>query len=491
MAWLDQREAARRSRAAGHAAIPPSLQWNFSPQDVTDLQGSLVGHATIPSDADYPTARQIFSRAFELFPQILVTCEVPADIGFAVEFARKFDLPITCRSGGHSTAGFSMNDGMVIDVSRLDSISIDKSGTRLTIGAGALFGHVNSTMDSYEVHLPGGSCEGVGLGGYVQGGGYGYTSLIYGMNIDRVISAWVFTAEQGLVHCDETENPDLFWAIRGGGACGSFGVLVEVTYRYVEMGDVTAFALQWPLDQAGEVMALMQSSFAGEAVPKGLGYQNTAGFVNGERVLLSLGLFRGNAGECLAALDPLLKTGSPDLAISPAPLPYNAAMGFLDNQFPPGIPNVAIHTPTIADSRYVTANIGVDGWSTIMNLIESAPDQVTFFGLEPYGGAITERKKDATAFVHREAGFDVYVWVFFTNDEQRKNAEDFLELFRNTMKTLGNGRAYQNYPARDNDEYLKMYYGSNLKRLMDIKQQWDPHDVFSYGQTIPLPKAGV
>jgi FAD/FMN-containing dehydrogenase len=487
MAWIDQRVAMRSSRAAALGALPPSLQWHFSPDDAQALQANVLGHVTTPADLDYPMVRQVFSRAYEKFPEIIVRCAVPSDVEQALQFAHDHDLVTTCRSGGHSTAGFSVNGGMVIDLGGLDSITVDRSAGTLTVGAGATFDRINSTMDSYGVHVPGGSCDGVALGGFVQGGGYGYTSLMFGMNSDQAVSARIMTAEHGIVECDAHHHPELFWALRGGGACGSFGVLLDVTYRTAELGALTGFAIRWTLEHAGAVMAELQRSYTGTAAPAGLGFQNTVGFVAGERVMLCLGMYDGGSAACREALGPALAVAEHQIVMSPSRLGYTDAIGFVESQFAPGIPNVAIHTPTVADSRYVAADIGTEGWEAIVGLIGRAPDQVTFLGIEPYGGPITAVDPDATAFVHRQPGFDVYVWVFWTNDDERSAALAFLDDYRTVMGEWGDDRAYQNYPSADNEHYLDMYYGSNLDRLQQVKLAWDPTNRFRYGQTIPLP----
>src|SRR6202034_2138485 len=153
-----------------------SSHLKYTAEQLSAFSKQLVGHITLPQDASYPGARATFMNAFQHFPQIIVYCVGFSDVVASIHFAQEVGLKPVCRSGGHSTAGYSMNDHMVIDVSGINYVRVDTESATAWIGAGTPFGHVNAVLDFYGFHLPGAGCETVAVAGYMQGGGYGFTS---------------------------------------------------------------------------------------------------------------------------------------------------------------------------------------------------------------------------------------------------------------------------------------------------------------------------
>ncbi len=489
--WQSKHRLARGRRAAGWVALPPAMVLRFPAEAAKDLQDSIQGTVVLPGDADYHEARQAFVVNFQAFPQIIVYCEVPADVAAALAFARRWGLQPVCRAGAHSTAGYSINNGMVLDVSRISYVVVDPQAKRAVVGAGTTFARLNATLDSFGLHVPGGGCDDVAVAGYMQGGGYGFTSMLFGMQCDSMVAALVMLADGSLVEATPDRNADLFWALRGGGG-GNFGVLLQVTFKLHELGTLWGFGLTWKLGRdakgakrVAEAMDILQRGFTGPGAPAGLGHQSTLNYVGKEPVLLLRGVYTGTAKAGRDILAPLLATKGVRKDIDRTG-GYTELNDYLNDH--PDVPLIAPHTRTLADARYVGRDLGCDGWRKLLTWFQGSPNQANFVGIEGYGGAIGALAPDATAFLHRKASFDVYIWIFWQDEEEKAASQAFLDGFREVMGTLGNGHAYQNYPNRENADYRSMFWGENFTRLLKVKGKYDPKGLFDYGQSItPVP----
>jgi hypothetical protein len=237
---MAHRKSPRRiAKAAKIAALTAT-----GAHDAAELEAAIAGTIVVPGEHEYERDRQESNPAFQAYPRMIVYCEVPTDVRFAIAYARNAGWQIAIRSGGHSTAGYSVNDGLVIDISRISYVSVDSAAKVALVGAGTDFDTLNAALDGTGLHVPTGACGNVCVAGYMMGGGFGYTSRMYGMNCDNVVAVSVMLADGSIVVANATVNPDLFWAIRGGTG-GNFGVLLEVTYGLHDLASVWARAIQW------------------------------------------------------------------------------------------------------------------------------------------------------------------------------------------------------------------------------------------------------
>jgi len=447
----------------------------------------------LTTDAAYSSARQIYVTTFQDLPQIIVYCETFGDASICLDFAREFGLPATCRAGGHSTAGYSMNTGMVIDVGRIDYVVVDPAARRVRIGAGARFGKVDAVLDLYRLHVPGGGCPDVGVAGYVQAGGYGFTSLLYGMNCDNLVEAIVALADGNLVVADAATNADLFWALKGGTG-NNFGVLLEVTYALHELDMLWGFGLAWDLSQAADALSVLRELYTGAKVPPNLGYQCLLVTVSGARKLLMRGMYRGSAEEAKSVLRPLMTTPGATLDVDRYGRYADLNQYLLS--YPVELPPVPDYAPGLADSRYLRADAGDQCWRDIVAYFDQTPVDGNFVGLEPYGGRIMSVGKTESALIHRDASFDVSLWSFWMDEEQKSQAIPYLEGFIHLLDRHTNGEAYQGYPRRRTGDYRRLYWGACFPTLLKIKQKYDPPPAFfkyeqdvSPGPAVPGPAA--
>jgi FAD/FMN-containing dehydrogenase len=387
-----------------------------------------------------------------------------------------------------------VNDEMVIDLSNISYVRIDPKKESALVGTGANFGRVNHELDLYGLHVPGGGCPTVCVGGFMQGGGYGFTSLLFGMNCDSVMGVQMALVDGRIVTANADEHEDLFWAVRGGTG-NNFGALLEIEYRLRKLGPLWGFGFKWPLNDdnqaaaAAEALALWQRHFTGDAAPAELGQQallvRTKENPDAElgQYFVIRGIYNGPEASCRKALDPLFallpNESYRDIWQAGS---YRELNGYLLN-YPTELPaDVPPSARSLAKSHILARSLTTAEWGRIIELFRSSPNQNNFIGLEAYGGAINSRAPDATAFWHRRAALDVFLFSFWLDEKQRESARAYVKDFDRVMEPLSNGHSYQNYPNPESKDFGKMYFGGNLKRLVEVKRKYDPGDLFRYPQ---------
>jgi FAD/FMN-containing dehydrogenase len=467
----------------------------FNGTELQKFSDQLAGHVVLPQDPAYDSGRETFMKAFQHFPQIIVYCAGFSDVVASIRFAQEVGLHPVCRSGGHSTAGYSVNDEMVIDFSNISYVRVDPKKESALVGAGANFGRVNPEMDLYGLHVPSGGCPTVCVGGFMQGGGYGFTSLVFGMNCDSVTGVQMALADGRIVPANAGENEDLFWAVRGGTG-NNFGALLEIEYRLRKLGPLWGFGFKWPLKEdkeaaaAAEALAVWQSHFTGDAAPPNLGQQallvrtkeNPDAKDLGQYFVIR-GMYNGSEAGCRKALDPLFalipKESYRDIWQAGS---YRELNGYLLN-YPTELPaNVPPSARSLAKSHIVARRLTAAEWGKIVELFRASPNPNNFIGLEAYGGAINTPAPEATAFWHRRAATDVFLFSFWVDENLREGARAYVREFDRVVEPLSNGHSYQNYPNLDNKAFGNMYFGGNLKRLVEVKRKYDPGDFFTFPQ---------
>lgn len=460
------------------------------------FQGRLVW----PGEADYDQARREYDPQYNEFPAVVAYCETIDDAAWCLDLGKRYALPLACRSGGHSTAGYSVvTGGIVIDTSKFDHVVVDPAKNTATVGVGVDFQMLNNQLTAYGLHVPGGECLDVHVGGYFQGGGYGFTSREFGMNCDNVISARVLSyTEQGirLVTANNNYNRDLFWAIRGGTG-NNFGVVIDVTYQCHSVSQMWGFMLEWDdLEHVPAALYELQNNYTRSGAPDKFGSQAML-FIPDGKTSLSLilsGIYNGSEEEGRAVLEPLMKIGQPRLTAYNNNYAWLNAHIFPDPHLPSGTHGFP---PEIKDSRYISKPIDLPGWQSIVSyFVDTLPKwnvtNAIFF--EYYGGAINARAHGSNAFIHRDVYMDIYLDSFYyendINSPQRADAIEWLNGYVETIERTGctNGHSYQNYPRRDNPEYQWMYWGTAFWSLLPVKQKFDPYNLLDYPQGIKPPE---
>lgn len=477
----------------------------YTDAQLAALLGRLAGTATQPGAPGYNDDRSVFMHTQQRFPQLIVHAAVESDVVAALAFARETGLKVATRSGGHSTAGYSTNDQLVIDISAIGHVLIDREARVARVGAGATFRRLNLMLDAAGLHVPGGGCETVGVAGYMQGGGYGFTSRLFGMNCDSVRALRLVRADGRVLRATRDEEPDLFWAARGGTG-NQFGVLVEIEYDLRPLDTLFGFGLAWPLDTvagvetAAQALAILQARYtSGADAPAGIGMQallinapvrGADGAVAPQAPrLLVRGVFDGDAAGCAAALAPLTATladpaTQTEIWREGRYLELNEIL--LQSADPPGIdlPAVAMSTRPLVDGRIVTDFHDAAAWRRVVAHFLAAPDRTCFIAIETYGGAINAPAPDASAYVHRRDSLDLFAWAFWTLDAAETASVAWLDGFVALAEAMSSGRRYQNYPRRGATGFEAAYFGANLPRLRAIRAAADPEGRFDFEQSI-------
>lgn len=447
----------------------------------------LVGEAVFPWSPGYNQDRQ-GNPAYPAWPKIIVYCETPADVALSLAFAKTWRYTPTCRSGGHSTAGFSLNDSMVVDLSRISYVSVDPVARLARVGAGTQFQVVDSVLDSWQLHVPGGGCGTVAVGGFVQGGGYGFTSRMLGMSSDNVVELTLMLPDGTLVVARaEDADPlarELFWAVRGGTG-NQFGVLLEVVYQLVPMGDLWGFALVWDSTRAAAALDALQHGWMRNAqATKQLGYQITLASIGGQPSAAMLGMWHGPREEGKKVLDPLQKATGGMYAEDKVASYLVLNDGLLSILDPP-VPGLI----ELKRARYLTKQLGLASWQAVWDAYLKAPSKYGLVAIEPYGGRIGEIPVSSSAFVHRAVDGDFFVDSFY--DEQtsdggvtKATAQQWLESVMAAAAPGLSGAVYQNYPDRALTAYKEAYWPGIVDRLERLKQKVDPDRLLDFQQTV-------
>jgi FAD/FMN-containing dehydrogenase len=437
----------------------------------------------------YPAATVInAARYMGVGPAGIAVCVSPEDAAACVAWARETGAPFAVRSGGHSYAGFSTSDGLVIDVKGMRAVTVDPAAGTATVAGGASNTDVGTALQSFDVYFPGGRCPTVGVSGLTLGGGWGLSCRHLGMTCDSLLSTDVVTASGDIVTASATENLDLYWAVRGAGG-GNFGVHTSFTYTVTPVRDVTVFSLSWSGgDTAALIDAIMRMQIAG---PRELGLRlnlrSPSRLPRSEPAPLNVdavGLYWGPPAEMEALLAPVEQVQAAE-ARTIAGKSFWAAREFLSATTPLGTYAVK--------SGFVRGPMLPAGITTMLEWISTMPgvpsrEQEGPTVLYAWGGNVNDLAPDASAFVHRNADLLFKceaIWAPEDDPTLIAANLDWLEGYHAAMQPYLSGGAYQNFPDRTQADWPQAYYGENLPRLVEIKRTWDPGNLFRFGQSIP------
>ncbi|MCC0079341.1 MAG: FAD-binding oxidoreductase [Rhodobacter sp.] len=471
------------------------------------LQSAMAGEIVLKGDPGYDAARQIFNPLFNQYPGAIIYCKTEADVALALQFGQIVPQGFCLRSGGHSTAGYSTGNGVLIDLSALDQIAVDAAAMQATVGVGCTFGQLYQALEHQGLHVPAGECPDVRVGGFVQGGGYGFTSVSYGLNCDNALAFRVMLADGSIVQADSAQNADLYWALRGGTG-GNFGAVLSVTYRLRKLTDVTGFALAWALDSASGVD---QAVAAMLALQSGI-LTGTAGWPMNLQVSLC---FQNH----LDPSRPPPPVGTPlkpyfmvrgmwlgDPAMLPALLaPLIALPGCIDQwqatdtfrvmndkllNYPQGMPVLDQMPFEDKACRYIARALTQAEWTALFALFAQAPNNMAYGYGEFYGGAINQVAPLDTAFVHRDVAINMVMDVYWLLNKDRAACETFLQDWLRCLEPLSNGHVYQNYPNAADLDYTHRFWGAAYPVLQAVKAKYDPANAFAFPMQVWAP-AGV
>jgi FAD/FMN-containing dehydrogenase len=432
-----------------------------------------------PTDADYDTARRVFSGAFDRRPDSIIRVEAADEVPGVIAMARERGLELAVRSGGHSNAGHGSTDGgIVLDLSGLKALEIDPEAKTAWAETGLTAGEYSEAANEHGLATGFGDTASVGVGGITLGGGIGFLVRKYGMTIDDLLAADVVTADGELVRASADQHPDLFWALRGGG--GNFGVATRLQFRLHEVGTIVGGMLILPA--SGEAVAGFME--LAEQAPDEL---STIANVmkappmpflppeaHGKLVLMALMAWSGPVEEAEPVLAPFRALADP-IADMLRPIPY-------PDIYPPEDPD---YRP-IAAVRTMFLD-GVDGETadTIVGNVASSPAPMAVTQLRVLGGAMGRVPADATAFAHRDKRVMANVASLAASVDQLPDRAAWVKQASAELKEV-DGAAYVGFLGDEGEERVRAAYPPQTwARLAEIKAKYDPDNVFRLNQNIP------
>lgn len=471
-----------------------------SRERLEEAQRYFQGQIYFPGDPGYQPDTLLSNARFHPHPSVIFECAVENDVRIALNicWGGPAAVPFTVLSGGHCTAGFSASDGMLIDVSNLNDVTVDPDTQTAVVACGCNFAKLYATLDEYGLHVPGGECDEVCVAGYMQGGGQGLTSRTYGMHCDNVIEVRVMLADGSIVTANAGQNADLWWAVRGGTG-GNFGVLLTEKLQLRPLGPVYGWAVRWVLTQeadrarAAVALELLQEQYMLTAPPElnpqvMICYQSASAPGSAFLPYLMIrGLDTRGAGVGRAVYEAFG-------ALPGAQMQYDVTASFtvVNKQlleYPSDIPQLptAVWPPEDKQARYVSMNLSLAQWQSFLDFYVTAPNQPNQFSyicLELYGGAMNAYPIEDSAFIHRTSAFSAFMDVFWYDDAQQALAEGFLSAWCGYMEQFANGEVYQNYPSLAVPDYRAAYWGRAFAGLLAVKRKYDPRDFFAFPQMV-------
>ena len=464
------------ARAEADSGLPiAALKAALDPKkDLVLLDGS-----SVPGKFNYDDS---FSKRMQLTPEVRVVAASAGSVGATIRWATDNGVSFAIRSGGHSYEGLSQSADLVIDVRGMTGIQLATDKKSVAIGAGASLGAVYQALASSHLAIPAGTCFPVGVAGHSLGGGFGLLGRPFGLACDSVNSMEVVDASGKVLYASERENPDLFWALRGGGN-GSFGVVTKFNFKTTAVNLVAKFAVTWsgPVAQAAKIVLAWQEWL--DNLPSAI--TCTLHLTRETRNLIKVhiaGLSVDSESRLAAELKRLQRLAGPPRMLSTSTMTFTRAATIF-NGGDPAYQSVLMK----AKSDYVTEAMSEQGVLALLGGLQKAPTEIAVL-LDSYGGAINKVPSDAMAFAHR--GNTKYLIQYFMQWESPTATETNLATMRTlhaSMRPFVSGLAYVNYCDLDLGEgYARAYWGGNLPKLVKIKAAFDPNNVFRHAQSVPL-----
>lgn len=445
-----------------------------------DFKSQFQGKIVMPADSEYDETRKVYNAMIDKHPGMIAQCSDVADVIAAVNFGRENNIEIAIRGGGHNGGGLGLcDDGLVIDLSGIKYVRVDTSTETVRVGGGNIWREVDHATHPFGLAVPSGIISTTGVGGLTLGGGIGYLTRKYGLTIDNLLEADMVLADGSFVTVNDSQNKDLFWAIRGGG--GNFGVVTSFKFQAHPVNKVYGGPTLWPIEKTEEIMKWYHQFL-----------QNSTDDLNGFIATLIIpgppfpehlhnkqfcGIIWCYSGD-LEKAEEIFK---PILAMNPAfghvgELPYPSLQTLFDGLLPPGL------------QWYWRADffneLGDEISKQHLKFGSNIPTPLSQMHLYPINGAASRVGKDETPWAYRDAK---YAGVIVGVDPDPANADKITSWCKNYWEALhpySSGGAYSNFMMDEGQDRVEASYKHNYKRLSQIKKQYDPENLFRNNQNI-------
>jgi hypothetical protein len=440
------------------------------------LAASFSGTVLRPQDGGYDEARRIHNGLIDKRPALIARCLNTADVVDAVNLGREEGLEISVRGGGHNVAGRAVTDGgLMIDLSLMKGIHVDPKRRTVRAQGGVIWNEYNRAAAAFGLATTGGEVSTTGIAGLTLGAGFGWLMGKYGLAIDNLRSAEVVLASGEVVTASEDQEPDLFWALRGGG--GNFGVVTWFEYRAHPLSTVLGGPVLYPLQDASAVFS---------------NYRDLTADAPDELTTLFVFLHAPDGsgaklcgpGLCHVADDPdradadarpFREFGTP-AADMVERVPYPVLNTLLDPMFPAGTLNYwkAAYFSELSDGAL----------DVMEDAFANSPSEMCMLAVEQFHGAVTRVEPTATAFPHRKAGYDFGIFAQWTDPDETDACISWARETFESLRPHMAERIYVNYFSDDDDDRIRQAYGPNYDRLVELKRRYDPKNLFRLNQNI-------
>ena len=458
----------------------------FSPMgslDIAGLQDGFRGELLHPGDPGYEDARRVWNGSISRFPALIARCAGVADVISAVRFARDTGLLVAVRGGGHSFPGLSVCDGgLLIDLSPMKGIRVDPEARTVTAQAGVLLGELDRETQEFGLAVPSGIVTHTGLSGLTLGGGINWVMRKYGLTIDQLLSVDLITADGEFVKASASENPDLFWGVRGGG--GNFGIVTQFEFRLNPVGPIVlAGPIFWPMEESSNVLRfyrewiveapdeLMTIVVHRKAPPLPF----VPSELHGKLVVSVVCCYTGPVEDGEKAVKPLKAFGSPVLDLC-VPKPFLAHQAMFDLSFQHGW-WYYMRACDVAELTDEVIDITVDH-----SLRINSP--LTAFPIWQRGGAAARVGENETAFGGRSAGHTFNITAVTHSGEGFDQEREWVRNFWSALEPYHTS-VYVNFLMEEGEERIRQAYGAEkYDRLKALKRRYDPDNFFRLNQNI-------
>ncbi|MFZ3355614.1 MAG: FAD-binding protein, partial [Thermoplasmata archaeon] len=431
------------------------------------LKGTVRGEVIAPSDPRYEQARKVYNAMIDKRPALIVRCTGVADVLAAVKAAKAGGLSVAVRGGGHSVPGFGTADGaLVVDLSLMRGIRVDPVRKTVRAEGGCTWGDFNHATGAFGLATTGGIISTTGIGGLTLGGGIGYLTRGMGLSVDNLLSADVVLADGSFVTASEDTNPDLFWALRGGG--GNFGVVTSFEYRLHPVANIFGGPMFFEVKDAPAVLRAydrymdrasrqLGAFFAWQIAPP-------LPFVpkerHGDTFCAIVACWTGAPDEAAKAIAPL-RDVAPVVAELIGPMPYAALNGAFDALVPPGLQHYwkAAFGGPLTD-EVIAAHVAHGPKVPVVN---------STVHIYPINGAAHDVKPGATAFGHRQAKFATVIAGMWPDPKQNEANTRWVREYYKAIAPFCEEGGYINFAAADDMIRVRANYGDTFDRLVAVK----------------------
>ncbi|WP_346887050.1 FAD-dependent oxidoreductase [Clostridium sp. UBA1056] len=435
----------------------------------------MINNIICPYNPLYLKASKNFNLAIKKFPKAIIFCFSEYDISNALRFVLSNNLPFRIRSCRHDYEGNSnINNGIVIDISNINYVLIDKNNNTAKLGAGITSGKMYSELVDRGYTIPSGTCSDVGFSSLTSCGGVGFASRLLGLSCDNLLEIEMINYEGKKLIANKIFNKDLFWAVKGGLA-SNFGIPVSLTYRITPISYVSTYIIEWDYRYFTDVTDSWQkfTPYTDPRLTTSLTYEKEA---NGNISLLSRGQFFGKKGELTNILTPLLRV-APIRSIEIAYVPYKDAIAKWNN--PCTGPR-----KFKATGSFIYEPLSKDILDILNNEMIFAPkNSRQFYEFIGLNGNVSKIKSNETAFVHRNSLYLLEIESIWTSNNYRNTNVNWTNHIKKLLSTVGVGN-YRGFTDFNIIDWQKQYYGNNYPKLRRVKSKYDPLNIFKFPQSI-------